>query len=61
MEQPNEYYKEMTELFYNTYMGCLKYKNENLKKDINCDNYYEKYKYFSEKYDKSCNKSCDKK
>ena len=56
MEQPNEYHKEMSELFYNTYMGCLKYKNENLKKNINCDNYFEKYKYFSEKYDKSCNK-----
>jgi hypothetical protein len=55
MENQNEYNKEMAELFYNTYMGCLKYKNNNLKKNINCDNYYNKFKYFSDKYENSNN------
>lgn len=42
--------KAMAELFYNIYIGCLKYKNENQKKIISCDSFYDKFKYFSEKY-----------
>lgn len=49
--------KEMAELFYNIYMNCLKFKNEkekekenqNYTKKINCNDYYDKFKFFSEK------------
>jgi hypothetical protein len=54
MEKQNDY-KEMAEVFYNTYTDCLKYKNKNLEKNINCDNYYNKFKYFSDKYENSNN------
>lgn len=46
--------KEMAELFYNIYTGCLKFKQQkeeqNSEKKINCDEYYDKFKFFSEKY-----------
>lgn len=46
--------KEMAELFYNMYTGCLKFKQQkeeqNSEKKINCDEYYNKFKFFSEKY-----------
>jgi hypothetical protein len=51
MENQNDNNKEMAEVFYNTYTDCLKYKNKNLEKKINCDNYYNKFKYFSDKYE----------
>lgn len=43
--------KEMGELFYNMYIGCLKYKieKENSKK-IDCNEYYDQFTFFSEKY-----------
>ena len=46
--------KEMAELFYNMYTGCLKFKQQkkeqNSEKKISCDEYYDKFKFFSEKY-----------
>lgn len=46
--------KEMAELFYNVYMGCLNFKlQKELKisdKKINCDEYYDKFQFFAEKY-----------
>jgi hypothetical protein len=51
MENQNDNNKEIAEVFYNTYTDCLKYKNTNLEKKINCDNYYNKFKYFSDKYE----------
>jgi hypothetical protein len=47
--------KEMSQLFYNMYINCLKFKNEkekeyqNYSKKINCQEYYDKFKIFSEK------------
>jgi hypothetical protein len=43
--------KEMAELYYNLYIGCLKYKNEKKTKDINCMQYYEEF----EKYNNNNN------
>lgn len=46
--------REMAELFYNLYMGCLNFKHQKEKKisnkKINCDEYYDKFKFFAEKY-----------
>lgn len=45
--------KEMGELFYNMYIGCLKYKIEKeLKnsKKIDCNEYYDQFNFFAEKY-----------
>ena len=46
--------KEMAELFYNMYMGCLNFilqkEQKNSDKKINCDEYYDKFKFFAEKY-----------
>jgi hypothetical protein len=46
--------KEMAELFYNLYVGCLKFKlqKEQKKSDkiINCHEYYDKFQFFAEKY-----------
>jgi len=46
--------KEMAELFYNMYTGCVKFKHQkekqNSEKKINCDEYYNKFKFFTEKY-----------
>ena len=46
--------KEMAELFYNMYTGCVKFKHQkekqNSEKKINCDEYYDKFKFFTEKY-----------
>ena len=46
--------KEMAELFYNMYTGCVKFKKQkeaqNSEKKINCDEYYDKFKFFTEKY-----------
>lgn len=47
--------KEMSELFYNMYKNCLKFKDEkekenvNYTKKINCNEYYDKFNFFSEK------------
>jgi hypothetical protein len=54
MEKMNDD-KEMSQLFYNMYINCLKFKNEkekeyqNYSKKINCQEYYDKFKIFSEK------------
>lgn len=41
--------KEMADLFYNLYMGCLRYKNKKDKyKNINCNEYFIQYQFFSE-------------
>ena len=41
--------REMAELFYNLYMGCLNFKYQKEKKisnkKINCDEYYDKFKF----------------
>jgi len=46
--------KEMAALFYKIYMGCLKYKNikekQNSNKKVDCIEYYNQFKFFSEKY-----------
>lgn len=46
--------KEMAELLYSLYNGCLNYKYANInkksKQNINCDEYNEQFKFFSEEY-----------
>jgi len=45
--------KEIAKLYYNLYIGCLKYKNEKTNKKVNCKAYYEefeKFEKFSIKY-----------
>jgi len=42
--------KDMASLYYNLYMGCLKYKNEKKNKEVNCDKYYEEFEKFAIKY-----------
>lgn len=47
--------KEMSDLYFNLYMSCLKYKNEKEKKekynkDINCNEFFIKFQHFSNKY-----------
>ena len=42
--------KEMAELYYNMYLGCLKYQEQKTTKKINCYQYFENFKNFSEKY-----------
>ena len=45
--------KEMAAIFYDMYLGCLKFKQYKLEskstKKINCDEYYENFKFFAEK------------
>ena len=43
-------HKEMAELYYNLYVGCIKYKTEKKTKQINCDQYYTEFKNFTNKY-----------
>lgn len=46
--------KEMAELFHHMYIDCLKYKfkneEQNSSRKIGCDEYYDKFKFFAEKY-----------
>ena len=46
--------KEMATLFYDMYLGCLKFKQqkneEKSNNKITCDDYYDKFKFFNEKY-----------
>lgn len=42
--------KEMAELFYNMYMGCITFKEQKKHSYIYCDDYYNKFKYFTYKY-----------
>jgi hypothetical protein len=42
--------KEMSVLYYNLYVGCLKYKNEKKTKEINCQQYYAEFEKFTNKY-----------
>lgn len=51
-ETDKESDKEMADRFYKLYIECLNYKRIKYKKSkkiINCDNYYDKFKYFNEK------------
>ena len=43
-------HKEMAELYYNLYVGCIKYKTEKKTKKINFDQYYTEFKNFTNKY-----------
>ena len=42
--------KDMAELYYNLYNGCLKYKNEKKNKEVDCQKYYEQFEKFAIKY-----------
>lgn len=45
--------KEMAILYYNLFIGCLKYnseRREQLSKKIDCVDYYNGLKFFAEKY-----------
>ncbi len=44
--------KEIAELYFKLYTGCLKYKKETVYKDIDCENYYKSFIFHSNKYDK---------
>lgn len=46
----NKETKAMAELFYNMYIGCLKFKEQNPKKSITCDEFYKKFTFFAERY-----------
>ena len=46
----NNDYKEIAKLYYNLYIGCLKYKNEKTNKKVNCQSYYEKFEKLAIKY-----------
>lgn len=50
MKKNSDSNKEMADLFYNLYMGCVTYKDKKKEKNINCDHYFEKFKFFAEKY-----------
>ena len=50
MNKENNIDKEMAKLFYNLYKGCIAYKDKKEEKNINCDEYYDKFKIFSEKF-----------
>jgi hypothetical protein len=50
MNKTSDSNKEMSKLFYNLYIGCVKYKVKNEEKNIKCDEFYDKFKFFSEKY-----------
>ena len=43
--------KEMAELFYRMYMGCITIKKEySFDRKLGCKEYYDKFKFFAEKY-----------
>jgi hypothetical protein len=44
--------KDIAELYFKLYTGCLKYKKEK-DKDIDCDKYYKSFVFHSNKYDKN--------
>jgi hypothetical protein len=47
----NDIDKHLANLFFNMYTDCVKYKNSKpkSKKNINCDEYWEKFKFFDNK------------
>lgn len=42
-EKENKNKKEFADLYYRLYTDCMKYKTEKVKKEINCNYYYNKY------------------
>lgn len=50
MNKENNTDKELAKLFYNLYIGCIAYKDKKEENNINCNEYYDKFKFFSEKY-----------
>jgi len=40
--------KNMAELYFNLYIGCVKYEKKN--KEINCQKFYEEFEKFAIKY-----------
>jgi hypothetical protein len=42
--------KAMAEVYLNLYMGCMKYKTDQKKEDINCADYYDLFEKMSIKY-----------
>ncbi len=47
--------KDMLDLYFKLYSSCIKYKKEK-DKSIDCDNFYKKFVYFSQRINNSANK-----
>ena len=45
----NSYNKDMSELYFKLYTGCIEYKKKK-DKEINCDNFYKNFEIYSNRY-----------
>ena len=50
MKKNENTHKDMATLYYNLYIGCLKYQTEKKTKEVNCHQYYTEFIYFTDKH-----------